>query len=153
MIKYFINADILDSDADALVNPVNCAGIMGKGLAKSFKERFPWCLKPYKNACSKKELVLGNPLLIKPPQECNLFNLGQPAIILFPTKNHWRDKSKIEWIEDGLVNLHGSYKTWGLSSIAMPKVGCGLGGLKWESVQLIMENLFVNETLILHIYA
>ena len=148
----FESKSIFDSTADALVNPVNCEGTMGKGLAKEFKKRFPECFQPYIEACSQKKLVPGEIILVRTCVEPDFFDLNRPAVILFPTKKHWRGKSKVEWIEAGLSKLKNSYKAWGLSSVAIPQIGCGLGGLDWGSVKPIITRLFNDEELELHVH-
>ncbi len=159
MVHHIENEDIFRSTADALVNPVNCRGVMGKGIALEFKKRFPEIMPIYKEACKKKKLVPGKLMFIRIIAELtaneDLFEEGlakRPAIILFPTKDHWRDKSKIEWIEAGLIELKKNYKEWGLNSISMPKIGCGLGGLAWEDVKVLIENHFSYEPVEIHVY-
>lgn len=76
----------------------------------------------------------------------------RPVIILFPTKDHWRLKSRIEWIDQGLACLRDSYQKWGLKSIAMPQLGCGLGGLQWERVKPVIERYFVEEPVDVEVY-
>ncbi|HOK10090.1 MAG TPA: macro domain-containing protein [Candidatus Hydrogenedens sp.] len=82
----------------------------------------------------------------------DLFSQTRPGIILFPTKIHWRGSSKIEWIEDGLIYLKEHYKEWGINSVAMPQIGCGLGGLPWEKVKKCIEKYFLNDPLIIELY-
>ena len=118
--------DILKSKAQTLVNTVNCVGIMGKGIALEFKNRFPEMFKDYEQRCNRKEIHVGQPYLYK-----NLF--GQ-QIVNFPTKEHWKSISKVRNIEKGLDCLLAHYKQWGITSIAIPPLGCGNGQLEWKIV-------------------
>jgi len=147
MIKYIESKDLFDSSADALVNPVNCVGVMGLGLAKKFKDQFPECLAPYEEACSKEMLAPGKLMFVRTYVQSGLFDTRRPAIILFPTKKHWRGKSNLRWIEQGLQNLKESYREWGISSVAMPQIGCGLGGLEWNDVKEAIERHLGQEPL------
>ena len=123
-------SDIFESNAEAIVNAVNCVGVMGKGLALQFKNRFPENFATYKDACNRNKLQLGAVLVYDHGEAV------QPRFIInFPSKNHWRDPSKIDYIESGLVSLAQAIKTHNISSIAVPALGCGLGGLKWEEVR------------------
>jgi O-acetyl-ADP-ribose deacetylase (regulator of RNase III) len=129
--------NILDADADALVNTVNCAGVMGKGLALQFKQAFPANFKAYEAACRAREVVAGtmfifdNGLFVKPRY-----------IVNFPTKRHWRDNSRIEDIRSGLESLIADVRRLDIRSIAVPPLGCGLGGLNWRDVRPMIENSF-----------
>ena len=152
MIRYIENVNLFNSGTDALVNPVNCKGIMGKGIALEFKKRFPECLIPYKQACESRKLFPGKLLFVRLVVQPDLFIRKRPGVILFPTKVHWRDKSRIEWIEQGLVFLKHNYHEWGLRSIAMPQIGCGLGGLLWEQVKPLIELYFNNEPIEIEVY-
>jgi len=118
--------DILKSKAQTLVNTVNCVGIMGKGIALEFKNRFPEMFKDYAQRCERNEIRIGQPYVYK-----NLF--GQ-HIVNFPTKEHWKSLSKMSDIESGLDYLLAHYKQWGITSIAIPPLGCGNGQLEWQVV-------------------
>lgn len=121
--------DILASKANVLVNPVNCVGVMGAGLALEFKKRWPEMFEAYVALCNQDKLIPGSVWY--------LWNLEQP-ILLFPTKFHWRDSSHIDLIEAGLKAF--SNVQWKMiKSIAFPQLGCGLGGLDWKDVQPLME--------------
>jgi len=125
--------DIFSLRADALVNPVNCVGVAGKGLALEFKKRFPEAFKSYKNNCDAGNIVIGHITAFK------LLD-AVPFVINFPTKKHWKDDSKIEYIEQGLFTLAGfltflSEKPSPIYSVAVPALGCGLGGLHWGDVK------------------
>jgi uncharacterized protein YwgA/O-acetyl-ADP-ribose deacetylase (regulator of RNase III) len=125
MVKIIIS-DIFKSQAQTLVNTVNCVGIMGKGLALEFKKRFPDMFKDYSARCKRGEVQLGMPYLFK--------RLAPPWILLFPTKQDWRSVSRLSDIEAGLCYLQSKYKEWGITSIAVPPLGCGLGELEWDIV-------------------
>lgn len=118
--------DIFKSDAQTLVNTVNCVGVMGKGLALEFKKRFPEMYEDYAERCKYGKVRLGKPYIFK--------RLIKPWILLFPTKDHWRSVSKLSDIEEGLKYLEKHYKEWGISSLAVPPLGCGLGELNWQIV-------------------
>ena len=123
---------IFDVAADALINPVNCVGVMGAGLALAFKERFPHCWDPYSRACREMTPRPGTLLYVPPVAE-------SPGIICFPTKDDWRDPSRIQWIDDGLSFLVAHADSWGIRSVAIPQLGCGLGGLPWAEVRPVIE--------------
>ena len=125
MIKVIIG-DIFKSNAQTLVNTVNCVGVMGKGLALEFKKRFPDMFKDYYKRCKRGEVQLGKPYLYK--------GFVAPWILLFPTKQDWRSLSRIFDIERGLHYLELHYKNRGITSIAVPPLGCGLGELEWAIV-------------------
>jgi uncharacterized protein YwgA/O-acetyl-ADP-ribose deacetylase (regulator of RNase III) len=118
--------DILDSKAQTLVNTVNCVRVMGKGIALKFKERFPDMFNDYAERCNRNEVRLGKPYLFK--------RLTPPWILNFPTKGHWRSVSRIEDIVRGLKYLLQHYKEWGITSLAVPPLGCGQGQLEWKIV-------------------
>ena len=123
--------DLLNANTTALVNTVNTVGVMGKGIALQFKEAFPNNTKKYIEACKNKELFPGKLLAI---WDANL-QLGEKLIINFPTKVHWRQPSKYEYIEKGLVALRKLIIQEKIQSIAIPPLGCGNGGLEWEIVK------------------
>jgi len=125
MVKVIIG-DIFKSKTPTLVNTVNCVGIMGKGLALEFKKRFPAMFKDYYERCMRGEVRLGRPYLYK--------SLTFPWILLFPTKQDWRSVSRLSDIEEGLRYLELNYKKWGITSLAVPPLGCGLGELEWAVV-------------------
>jgi len=133
MIRY-AQGDILESEAEALVNTVNCVGVMGKGVALQFKKAFPANFRTYASACKHGQVV---------PGRMFVFETGAPAgprcIINFPTKRHWRGESRIEDIEAGLSNLIEVVRARGIRSVAVPPLGCGLGGLQWGAVRPLIE--------------
>ena len=127
----FLKGNIFDSDAEALVNAVNTVGVMGKGIALEFKKRFPKNFEIYKGVCDANMLSIGDILIVEDGK----------TIINFPTKIHWRDNSKYEYIESGLRNLREELKDLNIPSVAIPALGCGLGGLDWE----IVKKMFIDE--------
>ncbi|GIU69183.1 MAG: hypothetical protein KatS3mg002_0419 [Candidatus Woesearchaeota archaeon] len=129
MIYIVDKGDILNFDVEALVNPVNCMGIMGKGLALQFKRSYPENFKAYVDFCKKENLKPGKLFVY----ETMLFS-NPKYIINFPTKIHWKDYSKLEYIVLGLKALRNVIIELDIKSIAVPALGCGLGGLDWESV-------------------
>jgi O-acetyl-ADP-ribose deacetylase (regulator of RNase III) len=126
--------NLLDADAEALVNTVNCVGVMGKGLALQFKRAFPDNYAAYERACREGSVQ---------PGRLFVFELGRPtnprSIINFPTKRHWRDGSRLEDIEAGLRALAAHIRQRGIRSVAVPALGCGLGGLAWSAVRPLIE--------------
>ena len=133
MIRY-MTGDILRCEADALVNTVNCVGVMGRGIALQFKKAFPRNFDDYKNACDRGEVMPGKMFIT----ERNALTTPR-FIINFPTKRHWRGKSRIEDIESGLVDLRKQIESRGIQSIAIPPLGSGLGGLNWLDVRKRIE--------------
>jgi O-acetyl-ADP-ribose deacetylase (regulator of RNase III) len=129
----FITGDIFAQDAQALVNPVNCVGVMGKGLALQFKQKFPLNFNLYRRACMKDELQPGRILT------CSTGRETPSVIINLPTKRHWRDSSRMEDIEAGLDALAREIRARRLSSVAIPALGAGLGGLEWREVRKAIE--------------
>lgn len=125
MVKALIG-NLFDSKAQTLVNTVNCVGVMGKGVALEFKKRFPAMFDDYLIRCERKEVRLGFPYLYK--------DLSGARIINFPTKDHWRSPSRLQDIERGLEFLEQHIIEWEVSSLAMPPLGCGNGGLEWTEV-------------------
>ena len=130
----FTTGDILDADAEALVNTVNCVGIMGRGIALQFKNRFPANFKAYAAACVHEEVQPGRMFVFE------THTLTNPKFIInFPTKRHWKGKSRMEDIDSGLVALVEEIRTRGIRSIAIPPLGSGLGGLNWADVRPRIE--------------
>jgi len=131
----FKAGDILQADAEALVNAVNCVGIMGRGIAFQFKNAFPANFKAYEAACAREEVQ---------PGRIFVFETGYLAnpkyIINFPTKRHWRDKSRMEDIDSGLKALADAITKHGIRLIAIPALGSGLGGLQWGEVRPRIED-------------
>ena len=131
------HGDLLQAPVEALVNTVNCVGIMGKGIALQFDRAFPENSRLYKEVCKRGELHPGGVLVYKRQPE-----LEKPlplAIFNFATKDHWKGRSRLKWIEDGLQHLVAEVKSQKLNSIAVPPLGCGNGGLKWSVVRPMIE--------------
>jgi O-acetyl-ADP-ribose deacetylase (regulator of RNase III) len=118
--------DLFDSSVQTLVNTVNCVGIMGRGVALEFKRHFPDMYKDYVQRCQLKEVRLGQPYLYR--------RATVPWILNFPTKDHWKSVSKLSDIVEGIEYLKQHYKSWGITSLAFPPLGCGLGQLEWRVV-------------------
>ncbi|MGX8852681.1 macro domain-containing protein [Amedibacillus sp. YH-ame10] len=142
MIKY-IHGDLLNSPAQVLVNTVNTDGVMGKGIALQFKKKYPDMFKKYQIFCENKMLSVG---------KLWIYNAGTKWILNFPTKQHWRNKSQYEYIEEGLKKFVETYQEKGITSIAFPKLGCGNGGLDWEIVKKMMEQYMKNLPIDIYIY-
>ncbi|HYX10244.1 MAG TPA: macro domain-containing protein, partial [Bacteroidales bacterium] len=130
----YIKGNLLNADTDALVNTVNTVGIMGKGIALQFKERFPNNFNAYKKECLKGNVQIGKMFVFKE----NTIE-GVKIIINFPTKKKWYHKSSYKYIEEGLQDLVEVIEDYNIESIAIPPLGCGNGGLKWEKVRSILE--------------
>ena len=129
----FIQGNILESNAYAIVNPVNCEGYMGKGLAYQIKQQYPKTYEDYSIVCKQGGLSIG---------QIHCFKENQKMIINFPTKNKWRAKSNISYIIDALPAVVDFIIDNNIKSIAIPPLGCGLGGLEWEEVkQILLEYL------------
>jgi O-acetyl-ADP-ribose deacetylase (regulator of RNase III) len=130
----FKTGDILESRAEALVNTVNCVGVMGRGIALQFKNKFPANFKAYEAACERGEVQPGRMFVYSTG-----WVTGPRYIINFPTKRHWRGKSRIEDIEAGLAALRREIEERKIRSIAIPPLGAGLGGLDWKQVRPQIE--------------
>lgn len=125
----FYNGNIFRTSAQAIVNPVNCVGIMGKGLAYDFKKKWPKYYRDYTRVCMDGLLHAGNMHIFTNTEEKPKY------IISFPTKVHWMDPSKMSYIREGLVNLKKVILELGIKSIAIPALGCGCGSLEWPDVK------------------
>lgn len=149
-IKLIKDGNIFDSKCQTLVNPVNCVGVMGTGLALKFKYEFlPDMYREYRTRCA-----LG---LLK-PGKCYLWRdrilTGEnvKSVLIFPTKDHFRNPSRLEWIIKGLEYIEWNYQGWEIKSIAFPALGCGLGGLMWKDVKPIMLECLSRMHLPIEIY-
>lgn len=131
----FTEGNLLDASVEALVNTVNTVGVMGKGIALMFKEAFPENTKAYEVASKRNEVRVGHMFVT---ERSHLFS-GPKWIINFPTKEHWRNPSKIEWIESGLIDLKRVIEQENIRSIAIPPLGSGNGGLDWQEVRPRIE--------------
>ena len=115
---------------ETIVNPVNCVGVMGKGLALEYKKRYPALFLSYKSTCARKLIIPGRVYVSRQQDK---------KVLLFPTKDHWTDPSKYEYIDSGLSYFAKNYKDLNIQSCAFPRIGCGLGGLDWEKVKALLE--------------
>ncbi len=147
MIKY-VTGNILESDAQALINTVNTVGVMGKGIALQFKKAYQNNFKAYSEACKRKELVIGKMFVT---EDSNL-NSGKKFIINFPTKTDWRKTSEYSYIESGLDDLIRVLIDKNIKSAAIPPLGAGNGGLEWEKVKKIIEHKLGNLDLNILVY-
>ena len=125
--------DLLAAPVEALVNAVNTVGVMGKGLALAFKQRFPESYDVYRAACEAGAVKMGAMHL------CDRAPRSPRWIIAFPTKRHWRDQSRLDDIRAGLVDLIAQIEQREIRSVAVPALGCGLGGLAWQDVRPLIE--------------
>jgi O-acetyl-ADP-ribose deacetylase (regulator of RNase III) len=121
---------IFESPAQTVVNTVNCVGVMGKGIAADFRKRYPDMYDEYRNICARKLLEPGKLWLWKAPDRW---------VLNFPTKRHWRNPSRLEWIEAGLQKFVAEYDRRGITEISFPRLGCGNGGLDWDVVRPMMD--------------
>lgn len=128
-----VKGNLFKSQMQTLVNTINCVGVMGNGLAKDFKKYFPEMYKDYVQKCKLKEVLPGKPYIWKNPEPFGKWVLN------FPTKDHWKNPSKVEWIKEGLLYFLNNYKKMGIKSIAFPALGCNLGGLSWIDIRFVME--------------
>jgi len=134
MIKY-TKGNLLESQTEALINTVNEVGVMGKGIALMFKEKFPENSRAYEKACKGNEVRVGHMFVFE-----NKELIGPRWIINFPTKKHWSAPSQMQWIRDGLKDLARIIKEKEIKSVALPPLGCGNGGLEWRYVRQEMES-------------
>ena len=133
---------IFEVDAEAIVNPVNCVGVSGAGLARQFAMRYPENDRLYRQACREGRVIPGRGIMTET-------GLDSPRhIVNFPTKRHWSDESRLSDISLGLSNLHRELLRRGIRSIAIPALGAGLGGLDWGEVREIVEREFGDQSAI-----
>lgn len=144
------DGNLLNDEVEALVNTVNTVGVMGKGIALQFKRAFPENFKSYQLACRRGEMEIGR-VLIVPTGKID----GNPRYIVnFPTKGHWRSRSKIADIRAGLNDMVEQVRALGIRSIAIPPLGCGNGGLRWSDVRpLIVDIVSTLEDVDVHLFA
>jgi len=128
MTIIYTDGDILMDPAEAIVIPVNTVGVPGAGLAKAWAKKDPDAAGIYKALCEKGLVTIG---------EINIIIHGDSRWIIFPTKEHWKHPSRLEWIEQGLKDLQP--QVTGLESLAVPALGCGFGGLEWDAVRRLLE--------------
>lgn len=129
----FLEIDIFAANCEAIVNPINCVGVMGGGLAKVFKNRYPDMFIEYEALCKRNGIKPGSLHVWRNP-------LNNPKwVVNFPTKDDWKNPSELKYISDGLVALRSFITGNKVKSIAIPALGCGLGGLDWNVVKKIIE--------------
>ena len=127
------HGNLLDSEMQTHVNAVNCVGVMGKGIALDFKKRYYNMFLDYRTKCALKQVRLGEPYIYQSKEQ---------KIVNFPTKGHWCQSSKYVDVEDGLMYLAKHVEEWDITSIAMPLLGCGFGGLNYETIlSLIIKHM------------
>lgn len=132
----FTSGNLFNANVQAFVNTVNTVGVSGKGIAKAFKELFPENYEEYKKACERGEVVVGRIL-----PTLYMAVTDSIWIVNFPTKQHWVNPSKIEWIEEGLKDLKNFIIENKIESIAIPPLGCGNGKLDWNKVKPLIEDI------------
>jgi len=144
---YFRKGNLLEDPADALVNTVNTVGVMGKGIALQFKQAFPEVYREYEKECRKGNVNVGS-MHVVPINSL----VGPKYVINFPTKKHWRENSKIEYIVDGLDALVDVCTQLELKTVAIPPLGCGNGGLHWSQVRPLIEEKFEKGSIDAYVY-
>lgn len=142
-----VKGNLLEDSAEAYVNTVNTVGVMGKGIALQFKQAFPEVFKQYEKACKKGLIQVGNMHVTE------VVGFASPRYVInFPTKEHWRNPSKLEYIEEGLKDLVRVVKDLKIQSIALPPLGCGNGGLDWRQVRPMIVEAFQTLDVTVHLY-
>lgn len=139
-------ASVVSSKCQAIVNTVNCVGVMGAGVALTFKTRFPEMYQDYLRRVRRGQVHVGEPYLYEDIEK-------RIRIINFPTKQHWRDPAQLKWIDDGLDKLSQLLPEWKVTSLAMPPLGCTNGGLNWSDVKGLIEQRLckLNMSIELHV--
>lgn len=137
--------NLFESKATTLVNTVNCVGVMGKGIALTFKQNYPYMCNEYVSMCKSHKVKPGEPYLYQ--------DLTGVSILNFPTKDHWKSPSKLSYIINGLKWFKDNYENLGLTSVAFPPLGCGNGGLSWDIVGPIMYEYLSALPIEIEIYA
>lgn len=139
----FVEGNLFDSKAQTIVNPVNCVGVMGKGIALEFKKRYPLMYEEYKEHCKNNLISIG---------KLWLYKKESPWILNFPTKLDWRNESKIVYLQQGLVKFLDTYRRKGITSISFPLLGTGNGGLPKNQVIYGMKKHLINCDIPVEIY-
>jgi O-acetyl-ADP-ribose deacetylase (regulator of RNase III) len=140
---HYQKGDIFNSTSQVIVNTVNCKGVMGKGLALSFKQRYPDMFQVYQQECKSGKIRIGRP---------SLYKGSTPWILNFPTKDHWKPPSKIEYLQKGLEYFVANYKKADITSIAFPKLGAQNGKLSWDEVGPLMAEYLSPLDIVVYIY-
>ncbi|MFG6147444.1 type II toxin-antitoxin system antitoxin DNA ADP-ribosyl glycohydrolase DarG [Halobacillus sp. B23F22_1] len=143
----FKNGNLLEDSSEALINTVNTVGVMGKGIALQFKQAYPEVFHEYKKACNNGEVQVGK-MHVVPTNKL----VGPKYVINFPTKQHWKEKSKMNYITEGLRDLKHVIEELDIQSIALPPLGCGNGGLNWDDIKPLIEETFTNSSFEVHVY-
>lgn len=136
MTLRLVTGNLLLSKRQTLTNTVNCVGVMGKGIALEFKRRYPDMFTEYVRRCDAGSVHPGQPYVYALPEGRLICN--------FPTKNHWRGASRLEWIRDGLDAMAAGAAGWGVENLALPPLGCGHGGLNWDQVLPLIRDALGN---------
>lgn len=144
-VTYRPDEDILASSCKAIAIPVNTMGVAGKGLAKSAAFRYPDWVAQYAAACSSSRVRIGTPVIHRR-------NRNPEVIVSFATKREWWNPSQLSWIQEGLEWLHSHAINCGINEIALPKLGCGEGGLEWSAVRDLIELYFADHELNVIVY-
>ena len=139
MIEY-VSGNIFESKCEVITITVNCVGVMGAGIALQCKKQFPATYRQYQQKCRKSDYLPGQPILT---------SIDRP-LLLFPTKDHWRNPSKIEWIKEGLKRI--ARNSGKFESIAIPPLGCGHGGLQWAKVKALIEEHLGHLNKVIEVY-
>jgi O-acetyl-ADP-ribose deacetylase (regulator of RNase III) len=139
--------NLLQAPADALINTVNTEGVMGKGIALQFKEAFDLNYRLYRQACKEQRIRVGK-MFVTETHEL----IGPRFIVNFPTKQHWKEKSRLEYITDGLEDLKRVIVEYGITSVAMPPLGCGNGGLDWQQVRPLIVQALADVAIPIQLY-
>jgi O-acetyl-ADP-ribose deacetylase (regulator of RNase III) len=143
----YLRGNLLEDDAVALVNTVNTVGVMGKGIALQFKQRFPTNFVAYAQACKLGQVQTGR-MFVTEPGELT----GPRWVVNFPTKQHWRDPSRMAWVVAGLQDLRSFLVRNAIESLALPALGAGLGGLPWAAVRGHIETALGDLTVDVRVY-
>lgn len=142
----YVSGDLLESNCDAIICPVNMVGVMGAGLAKDMALRYHQLDRAYRKMLNDGVLDLGKPCILSSP-------LWTHRIILFATKDHWKNASEFEWISEGLREMRWLLEEHQVTTVGIPKLGCGLGGLPWSLVHHEILEVLEDSFSIVHIYA
>jgi O-acetyl-ADP-ribose deacetylase (regulator of RNase III) len=134
MTLVFKQGNILETKCIAIVNPVNTIGVMGKGVAKAIREKYPYCFPHYNEMCSRRLFKIGMILIAPPPSDADKY------ILMLPTKEDWHNPSKLDYVVKGLDKLVDVVEYHKITSLAVPALGCGEGGLYWDVVEPIMSD-------------
>lgn len=141
---------LLKSQMQTITNTVNCVGVMGKGVALRFKNAHKANFADYVSRCNRNEVRPGVPYVYRADPKRDKPELE--LILNFPTKNHWRDPSRIEWIDGGLRILAEKYAEWGIKSLALPPLGCGNGGLDWADVWPLIDRYLGDLPIVIEVW-